>query len=75
MEQDCTTGYAIKSSLLTIVRTVIQFVPLGFLFSKFGLEYFWLTFPITEVLTSLVGVVFYKQFVNAPLPKGQVRDS
>lgn len=57
-------GYGLKSSLLTIVRTVILFVPLGFLFSKFGLSCFWLTFPVTEVLTALVGTVFYRQFLR-----------
>lgn len=62
-------GYAIKSSVLTIVRTVILFVPLGFLFSRLGLEFFWLTYPITEVFTSLLGFAFYKQFSKKQLCK------
>lgn len=57
-------GYSVKSSFLTIVRTVILFVPLGFLFSRFGLQWFWLTFPVTETLTSIVGAVFYRQFIK-----------
>ena len=57
-------GYSVKSSFLTIVRTVILFVPLGFLFSRFGLQWFWLTFPVTEVITSIVGAVFYRQFIK-----------
>ena len=66
-------GAALKSSLLTVVRTVVLFVPLGAFFSRFGLTWFWLTFPVTETLTSLLGVWFYRQFlahpyvVNAPL--------
>ncbi|ORX86066.1 MATE efflux family protein [Anaeromyces robustus] len=52
----------IKSSILTIIRTVILFVPLGYLFSKLGLNWFWLTYPITEVITTIVGVIFYIQF-------------
>lgn len=52
-------GQALKSSLLTIVRTVVLFVPLGFLFSRLGLSYFWLAFPVTEILTSMLGVYFY----------------
>ena len=66
-------GAAVKSSLLTVVRTVVLFVPLGALFAQFGLEWFWLTFPVTETLTSLLGVVYYRQFLahpyvrNAPL--------
>ncbi len=59
-------GFALKSSLLTIIRTVVLFVPLGFLFSRFGLEWFWLTFPVTETLTTLTGTVFYRQFLRHP---------
>ena len=55
-------GCPVRSSLLTVVRTVVLFVPLGFLFSRLGLYYFWLTFPVTEVLTSICGAVFYKSF-------------
>lgn len=62
-------GSALKSSLLTIIRTVVLFVPLGFLFSQFGLTPFWLTFPVTEMLTSLVGVVYYRQFLEHPYVK------
>ena len=36
---------------------MILFVPLGYLFSRLGLNYFWFTFPVTEVLTTLVGGV------------------
>ena len=57
-------GYSLKSSLLTIIRTVVLFVPLGFLFSRFGLNRFWLTFPVTEVLTSLTGFFFYHTFLK-----------
>ena len=58
-------GASMKSSLLTVIRTVVLFVPLGFAFSRFGLNWFWLTFPATEVLTSLVGMVFYRQFLES----------
>lgn len=59
-------GRALKSSLLTIIRTVVLFVPLGYLFSRFGLERFWWTFICTEVLTSAVGFIFYRQFLRNP---------
>lgn len=55
-------GSSLKSSLLTIIRTVVLFVPLGFLFSRLGLNWFWLTFPVTEVITSCVGIIFYSKF-------------
>lgn len=57
-------GFGLKSSLLTIIRTVVLFVPLGFLFSRFGLNWFWLTFPVTELVTAGVGGVFYRQFLS-----------
>ena len=58
------TGYPVKSSLLTVLRTVVLFVPLGYLFSRFGLRFFWLTFPLTEAITTGVGFLFYRQFLK-----------
>ena len=62
-------GASLKSSLLTVIRTVVLFVPLGFLFSRFGLNWFWLTFPVTEILTSLVGIAFYRRFLQSDYVK------
>ena len=62
-------GASLKSSLLTVIRTVVLFVPLGFLFSRFGLDWFWLTFPVTEVLTSLAGIAFYRRFLESDYVK------
>lgn len=56
-------GSSLKSSFLTVIRTVVLFVPLGFLFSRLGLNWFWMTFPVTEVITSVVGFVYYRQFL------------
>lgn len=67
-------GSALKSSLLTLIRTVVLFVPLGFLFSRFGLTFFWLTFPVTEILTSLAGVIFYRQFLDHPYMKTTTKE-
>lgn len=57
-------GSALKSSVLTLLRTLVLFVPLGYLFSRFGLNFFWLTFPVTETITGIVGVIFYKNFLE-----------
>ena len=59
-------GSSVKSSLLTVIRTVVLFVPLGYLFSRFGLDLFWLTYPVTEVITTAVGVFFYVRFLRDP---------
>lgn len=61
-------GASFKSSLLTIIRTVFLFVPLGFLFSRFGLNWFWMTYPVTETITTLVGLGLYRQFLRRPYP-------
>lgn len=55
-------GYSVQSSILTVIRTVALFVPLGWLLSHFGLAWFWFTFPITEIITTTIGFIFYRQF-------------
>lgn len=55
-------GRGIQSIILTVLRTVVLFVPLGFIFSNISLETFWLTFPVTEILTSMLGIVLYIKF-------------
>lgn len=57
-------GAAVKSSLLTVVRTVVLFVPLDYVFAKFGLNWFWMTFPATEVITSAIGFACYVAFLR-----------
>lgn len=64
-------GYSLKSSALTVLRTMILFVPLGYAFSRFGLNWFWLTFPVTEIVTSIVGLIFYRQFLEADYVKNR----
>ena len=66
-------GSSLKSSLLTVIRTVVLFVPLGFLFSRLGLDRFWLTFPVTEILTSGVGMLFYRGFLNSDYVKTTIQ--
>lgn len=55
-------GASLKSSLLTIVRTVCLFVPLAYLFSRFGLQYFWYTFPATDGIVSVIGFFMSRKF-------------
>ena len=46
-----------ESIFTTVLRQIILFVPLAWLFSKFGLDFVWLTFPCTETITLLGGVI------------------
>lgn len=67
-------GSCAKSTWLTVIRTVFLFVPLGWLFARIGgLDCFWLTYPVTDTLTSLVGYVFYRQFKADPYGEGKRR--
>ncbi len=59
-------GASFRSSLLTIIRTVLLFVPLAYLFSRWGLDYFWLTFPVTDGITSVVGSLMCRSFFKHP---------
>lgn len=59
-------GKSFTSSALTVIRTVFLFVPLAYLFSRFGLEYFWLTYPVTDGITSIIGFVLSKRFFKNP---------
>lgn len=59
-------GASFKSSLLTIIRTVVLFVPLAYLFSRWGLDYFWLTYPVTDGFTSIVGFLMCRSFFKHP---------
>jgi len=62
-------GEGTKSSMLTVIRTVVCFVPLGFLFSRIGLNWFWLTFPVTEIITTAAGILSYRRFLQNPYRK------
>ena len=57
-------GKAFTSSVLTVVRTVFLFVPLGYAFSRIGLNFFWLTFPVTDIITSIAGFLLYRRFLR-----------
>lgn len=37
-------------------------MPLGYAFSRAGFDRFWLTFPVTETITTIVGLVFHRSF-------------
>ncbi len=59
-------GKSLTSSMLTIIRTVFLFVPLAYLFSRFGLNYFWLTYPVTDTTVSLLGFILSAKFFKNP---------
>lgn len=55
-------GMSIQSISITILRQIGLLIPLAWAFSKVGLNYVWLAFPITEMVTAAAGYFLYKKF-------------
>lgn len=54
-------GKGKESIFITMLRQVVLLVPLAWVFSFAGLNYVWLTFPVTEIITCSVSMIFYKK--------------
>lgn len=52
-------GGGISSVLLSLTRQVFCLIPIFWLLSKLGLWYTWLAFPISDLITSAIGMVLY----------------
>ena len=57
-------GAAIPSVLLTLTRQIFCLIPLFWLFSLLGLEYTWLAFPLSELITGGLGLILYFRQLN-----------
>ena len=55
-------GMGKQSIALTVLRQIGLLIPLAWIFSFIGLNYVWLAFPITEIVTAAVGYVLYRKF-------------
>lgn len=51
-----------QSIFISVLRQIILLVPLAWIFSKFGLKYVWLTFPITEFTDALASYLLYLKY-------------
>ena len=52
-------GAALPSVLLSLTRQIFCLIPVFWAFSKVGLDYTWLAFPIAETVTGTLGLFFY----------------
>ncbi len=52
-------GNGLVSSLLSLVRQVVCLLPIFWLLSKIGLNYTWISFPISETLTDIACLTLY----------------
>lgn len=49
-----------KTSLaLSLIRQILCLVPLFYLFSRIGLDYAWLSFPVSETISGTIGLILY----------------
>lgn len=55
-------GMSMQSIALTILRQIVLLIPLAWIFSFIGLNYVWLAFPLTEVVTAIAAYVLYRKF-------------
>ncbi len=55
------TNQLAKSIWVSLTRELFLLVPLAWVFQFFGLRYFWYTFPVTEVVTTLLAIGLYYQ--------------
>jgi putative MATE family efflux protein len=53
-----------ESILMAVTRQILLFVPLGYILSLFGLRFVWFTFPLTEIITMLIGFIMIKRNKN-----------
>ena len=55
-------GKGKQSISLTVLRQLVLLIPLAWIFSFIGLNYVWLAFPITEIVTAIAAYALYRKF-------------
>ena len=57
-------GAALPSILLSLTRQIFCLIPVFWFFSRIDLSYTWFAFPIAEVITGTLGLIFYARRVH-----------
>lgn len=76
-------GMGIKSTFLSLLRQIFCLVPIFWAFSLIGLNYTWLSFPISETVSGGVGLIMYavqlkkwkKKAASDTLPNAVIKKS
>mgnify|MGYP000423515725 CR=1 FL=1 len=55
---------ALPSILLSLTRQIFCLIPVFWFFSRIDLSYAWFAFPIAEVITGTLGLIFYARRVH-----------
>lgn len=57
---------ALPAHILSVLRGLILIVPLAFFMSSlWGMTGVWLTYPVTEFFTALLGFIIYRRYISA----------
>lgn len=52
-------GNGFASLMLSLTRQIFVLVPMFFLFSRIGLAYSWIAFPVAETVAGVIGIILY----------------
>lgn len=54
-------GNGLASIMLSLTRQIFVLVPVFWAFSKVGLDYTWIAFPVAEVTAGVIGLLLYRR--------------
>ncbi|MBQ8186011.1 MAG: MATE family efflux transporter [Clostridia bacterium] len=63
-------GKPVQSVMLSLTRQIFCLIPIFWLMSLIGLNFTWLAFPLSEIITGTIGMVLYFRHAKT-LPKDQ----
>lgn len=68
-------GRSVPSIALSLIRQVLGLMPLFYAFSFIGLDYTWIAFPVSETMTTIVGLILYvDQLKSGSVKSGSKRN-
>ena len=56
----------LQSNIISMSRGMLLMIPLAFLLAKWGLSGVWMTYPVTELLTGIISIIFLIQQKRTP---------
>lgn len=64
-------GKGKMSALLSLTRQIFCLIPIFYLFSLIGLNYTWISFPASEFIAGVIGLIFYRKELRRFKKEGQ----
>ncbi len=58
-------GYGKVSMGLSLLRQIFCLIPFFWLFSKIGLSYTWCAFPVSEIISGVIGLILYRRVIHS----------